>query len=505
MSTELGIPDSWATTNIPELLVTNSNGKPFQQGWSPQCETFPANMEEWGVLKTTAIQAGQFLPHENKKLPEKLAIRPQFEVQSGDILMTCAGPRVRCGITCLVENTRPKLMLSGKMYRFRPHPGLMQAKYLSFYLQSHHASMSIDKMKTGINDSGLNLTHDRFAKLSVPVAPLPEQERIVEKIETLFAQLGKGEEAVREVQKLLARYRQSVLKAAVTGQLTADWRAERKGQLEQGSDLLARILKTRRDEWSGRGKYRQPKVSKHSDLPDLPEIWQWTNMDALIIHGPQNGIYLPQSKYGDGAPIIRIDDFQTGWVRPVESLRKANANPSEIGLYALKKGDLVINRVNSISHLGKTMLVDAEHEGALFESNMMRLSASPHVDVSYLELYLGSAIGRKRLIANCKHAVNQASINQGDVGTTPVPLPPLEEQREIALLAKERLAKTDELVDWCATELKRSASLRQSILKDAFAGKLVPQDPTDEPASVLLARIAAEKLPHKKTRRKTPA
>jgi hypothetical protein len=95
------------------------------------------------------------------------------------------------------------------------------------------------------------------------IAPLNEQRRIVEKIETLFARLDKGEEALRDVQKLLARYRQSVLKAAVTGQLTADWRAENAHRLEHGQDLLARILQTRRETWEGRGKYKEPCRPRH--------------------------------------------------------------------------------------------------------------------------------------------------------------------------------------------------------------------------------------------------
>jgi type I restriction enzyme, S subunit len=119
------LPQSWTVVEIVELLQPNGNGKPFQQGWSPQCENSPASEDGWGVLKTTAIQHGDFWPHENKALPTPLVPRKNIEVRPGDVLMTCAGPRNRCGVACLVENTRPRLMISGKMYRFRPHPKVL--------------------------------------------------------------------------------------------------------------------------------------------------------------------------------------------------------------------------------------------------------------------------------------------------------------------------------------------------------------------------------------------
>ena len=188
------LPSSWQEVEILEVLAPNGNGKPFQQGWSPQCERFPAPEGAWGVLKTTAIQHGAFWPHENKALPEHLEPRPQIEVKIGDVVMTCAGPRSRCGVACLVEHTRPRLMLSGKMYRFRPHPDGLSPKYLAYLIQRHETQLEIDRMKTGINDSGLNLTHDRFSGLRVPLAPLREQHRIVAKIEELFSELDKAVE-----------------------------------------------------------------------------------------------------------------------------------------------------------------------------------------------------------------------------------------------------------------------------------------------------------------------
>lgn len=343
---------------------------------------------------------------------------------------------------------------------------------------------------------------DGISDFEFPLPPLNEQRRIVEKIETLFARLDKGEEALRDVQKLLARYRQSVLKAAVTGQLTADWRAENAHRLEHGRDLLARILQTRRETWDGRGKYKEPTGPDTTDLPELPKGWVWTSLGALISKGPQNGLYLPQSKYGTGTPILRIDDYQVDWLRPVQELRLVAAEAEDCDKYGLRHGDFVVNRVNSVSHLGKTILLPFEYEGAIFESNMMRFSVSDQISREYLNLYLTSDLGRKRLIKNCKHAVNQASINQGDVEATPVPLPPRLEQEEIAQRVAEESSREIAGLKTCQTELARSAALRQSILKDAFSGRLVPQGPADEPAAALLARInetrtAAPKKPRK--------
>lgn len=335
--------------------------------------------------------------------------------------------------------------------------------------------------------------------------PLTEQERIVEKIETLFAELDKGEEALRAVQKLLTRYRQSVLKAAVTGALTAEWRATNP-PTETGQDFLTRILKQRRETWQGRGRYAEPKEPDLNCLVDLPDGWIWTSLGFLIASGPQNGLYLPQSQYQPGTPILRIDDYQVDWIRPKAELRQVVASTVDCAKYALAAADIVVNRVNSVSHLGKSALVEKGHAGTLFESNMMRFALSDLVSAEYIAAYLGSDLGRKLLIKNCKHAVNQASINQDDVEGTPVPLPPRAEQEVIIERIIDEKQRSKAALSLCELELRRSAALRQSILKDAFAGTLMPQDPADEPAADLLARIRASvgSTP-KRTRRKAMA
>ena len=239
------LPEGWAVAPLADVVTLQGNGISFQQGWSPQCESRPGDVDEWAVLKTTAIQHGEFWPHENKALPEHLDPRPQIEVKAGDVLMTCAGPRSRCGVACMVTDTRPKLMMSGKMYRFRPHPETLDPSFLSVFPRKHDTQQRIDEMKTGINDSGLNLTHDRFARLPIVVPPLGEQRPIVERVEALFAEVDVGVRSLETARRALGLYRRSLLKASFEGRLTAEWRAANPDLLETPDALLARIRKER--------------------------------------------------------------------------------------------------------------------------------------------------------------------------------------------------------------------------------------------------------------------
>lgn len=175
---------------LSDVLVEQSNGRLLQQGWSPRCDPYPApDDQHWGVLKTTAVQPGWFDDTQHKSLPAKLDPRPAFEIKAGDLLITSAGPRSRCGVPALVRRTRPRLMMSGKFYRFRTTEEVVP-EFLEMYLLAPGTQDRIDAMKTGINDSGLNLTHDRFLELLVPVPPLDEQRRIVAILEDHLSRLA---------------------------------------------------------------------------------------------------------------------------------------------------------------------------------------------------------------------------------------------------------------------------------------------------------------------------
>ena len=453
----------------------------------------------WGVLKTTAIQPGAFVPKHNKALPEGLEPRPDIVVEAGDLLLTCAGPRSRCGVPCLVRHTPPRLMMSGKMYRFRVRADLAAPAFVEAQLLAQPWQAAIDEMKTGISDSGLNLTHGRFRKLPIHLPSLAEQHRIVAEVEKQFTRLDDAVVTLEQVKSKLKRARASVLKAAVEGRLVPTEAALARAEgrdYEPAAVLLQRILAERKRKHeedqaaSGRhAKYAPPTEPDTGSLPVLPEGWVWATVGSAVVHGPTNGLYVPARQYGSGVHILRIADFQDGWSRAASELQQVRIDTDTEAAFRLALGDLVVNRVNSMTHLGKSMVVAKRHVPAVFESNMMRIRPTHLVSVDFLDCWLRSATGRKFLTKNAKWAVNQASINQSDVCATPVPLPPLAEQHRIVSEVERRLSVLDAAEQAVERNLARCAHLRQSILKRAFEGRLVPQDHHDEPAAALLARI----------------
>lgn len=221
------LPQGWVKSLLIDLLEPLADGRNLHQGWSPQCEKEPSpNNETWGVLKTTAIQNGSFLPEHNKRLPLSLDPRPHLEVCTGDILLTCAGPRNRCGVPCLVRSTRPKLMISGKMYRMRASKGNIDSRFIEAVLRASNTQEVIDDMKTGINDSGMNLTHERFSRLEILLPPFTEQRRIADKLDDLFKRSRNIRDTLDRLPRLLDKLRKSILLSAFRGDLTKAWREQ---------------------------------------------------------------------------------------------------------------------------------------------------------------------------------------------------------------------------------------------------------------------------------------
>ena len=270
-------------------------------------------------------------------------------------------------------------------------------------------------------------THKRYwiqsySKIKVSIPSLDEQSRIVSRIDELFSELDKAVDTLNTTKEQLAVYRQAVLKDAF------------------------------------------------SNIPR--EMYK--PLKLVMEEMPQNGLYKSKSFYGEGNPILRIDGFYDGEVVPNYEYKRVRLEAEEIKKYALHIGDIVVNRVNSMSYLGKCALIRNLEEPTIFESNIMRFRLDKQqIDLEYAMYYLSTSFGRHELIKNAKQAVNQASINQTDVGNALIPIPKdLEAQRNIAQKISAHIAVCNNIEQGIDTAFAQADAMRQSILKQAFEEKI---------------------------------
>lgn len=488
------VPDPWVLTTCGEIADVVGGGTPA----TSNPENFGGSIS-WITPSDLSKHTGMLIYQGARFLSQKgLEGSGARLLPKGTVLFSSRAP-----IGYVAIASQPLTTNQG-FKSFVPATGI-SSEYLYYWLI--YAKPLAEGLASGT--TFLEISGAKSALIPFPLAPSAEQSRIVAKLEELFSDLDAGVAELKAAQKKLAQYRQSLLKAAVEGMLTAEWRAKNKPK-ETGAQLLERILKERRTRWEakqlarfkGQGKippkgwqdkYPELVQPDTTNLAELPEGWVWASLDCMIEDGPQNGLYLPSEKYGRGHAILRIDDFQIGWVRTRADLNLVDADVDKADTYSLRSGDVVINRVNSMTHLGKSLVVPDTLDSVLFESNMMKMRLSPLAYTEYVGLYLGSELGRKRLICNAKWAVNQASINQQDVKRTPIPFPPFEEQIIINEIVATQLSSIEAQEKAIAYGIMQAAAQRKNILKSAFSGQLVPQDPADELASLLLERIRAER------------
>lgn len=177
-------------------------------------------------------------------------------------------------------------------------------------------------------------------------------------------------------------------------------------------------------------------ASTFGDSLANPKGWPVVPLESLLKTSPQNGLYKHRSTYGDGTPIVRIDSFRDGDLCEPGRLKRLRLDHSEARQYTLAQGDILVNRVNSAEHLGKSVLIRALPEPTVFESNMMRLVVDPERALAqYVASALQTTRTRQHFLRNAKRAVNQASLNQTDLKTVPILLPPLEKQSAFARYA----------------------------------------------------------------------
>ena len=365
----------------------------------------------------------------------------------------------------------------------------------------YHALAFNNAIRRSCSKDGTTVESIEFFALKeypIPLAPLPEQHRIVARIEELFSRLDAGVEALRRAKAQLQRYRQSVLQAAVEGRLTAEWRAAHP-EVEPAEKLLERILAERRKRWKERlssegngspgSKYKEPAKHIPSDLPSLPNRWIWTSYDSVAMF-VTSGSRAWKKFLGKGDAIfILLQNLRERQLILDDPTFIDPPDGAEADRTRVLTGDILISIVGNT---GVTCLV--REIGEAYVSQSVALTRPINlIDGEYLEFYLTSKIGRD-FFKGKDYGMGRGHLLLSHIKETPIILPPIAEQHEIIREIRLRFSVIMDLDEAIYSSEIQANRLRQSILQRAFQGKLVPQNPNDEPASLLLERIRAERI-----------
>ncbi len=332
----------------------------------------------------------------------------------------------------------------------KPHPE-MDGRFLYFFLRN-----------VPIESKGYARHFKVVKDAAYRVPPLAEQTRVAAKLDELLAQVDTLKARIDAIPTLFKRFRQSVLTAAVSGRLTEEWRARTSSESQDCQAPLGELI---------------------------------TEM--------RNGLSTKPNEDGRGLPILRISSVRAGSVEQAD-IRFLECDDAEKERYSLKVGDLLFTRYNgSLELVGVCGLVrQLSHTTLVYPDKLIRVRCKTSLILpGYLEVFFSELSTRQKVMNLVKSTSGQKGISGQDLKELPVTYPSLREQAEIVRRVEQLFAFADQLEAKVASAKKRIDHLNQSILAKAFRGELVPQDPNDEPASVLLERIQAQRAAAPKAKR----
>lgn len=507
--TEKGLPESWTKVSLGYLGDWQGGGTPRKSE-----ESYWGGDIPWVSPKDMKVE--QIRATQDYITPEAIEESSTKLIPEESVLIV-----TRSGIlahSLPVATATLPLTINQDLKAITPHEDV-NPTFLAWALRASEHRILRECSKDGTTVHSIEMP--RLYDFEIPLAPAKEQHRIVAKIEELFSELDNGIQNLETARQQLAVYRQALLKQAFEGKLTARWREEHKAQLPSQEELLATIeheQKSRYAEdlkhwqsavalWESNSKQgrkprkpTRPKSPTFADTPDdlFPSSWAALELRHLA-HETVLGKMLDKEK-NTGRPRPYLGNRNVRWGSfDLTDIRNMKIEDSEVNRYSLKEGDLVIceggepgrcaiwKRDTTEMFIQKALhrVRFTESYDPYFAYYYMVYGAATHLINSY---FTGSTI---------KHLTGRG------LGQIPFPLCSLPEQRRIVQILDEQFSHIATLDQTLSTELEHSVTIRHAILKRAFSGQLVSQDPTDEPASLLLERIQAERKTDNNQQRKT--
>lgn len=391
---------------------------------------------------------------------------------------------VRSGIlkhTFPVALTDRNVTINQDMRALSPPDGI-NARFLTFVLRRLQRQILDECSKDGTTVASVEPA--LLEKILVPIPPAAEQRRIVARIDELFTDIADGETTLTRARDDLDTWRRALLKAAVTGELTSEWREHNKSN-ESALNLLVGLGRSPTE--VNKSQQSLDAISARGvDSPVLPDTWVWTTLGE-ISESVRNGFSIAPRAERNEHEILRISAVRPRFI-DLSQIRYLTAEQAKAAnTFKVQSGDFLFTRYNGSADLvgvGALYLDSPRY----YPDKLIRVRLRPELRnyASYFEVAVNTWISRKHIAANIKTTAGQQGLSGEALKNTPIPLPP----------PAEAVAIIDAIADVgsdAITELRSIAhapsSLRKSVLKAAFEGRLVDQDPRDEPANVLLARL----------------
>ena len=391
------------------------------------------------------------------------------DLQKNDVLVTASahmsehiGKKV--GIVAKIPGQFTGAYVVGEILQVRAREGI-EPKWILYYLRSTDGYKAIQRRVHGVH-----LISSRAQNIEIPVAPPDQQKRIVAEIEKQFSRLDEAVANLKRVKANLKRYKAAVLKAAVEGRLveTEAELARREGRsYETGAQLLQRILETRRSQWKGKGKYKEPAAPVTAGLPELPEGWVWANVEQLtwLVTSGSRGW---GNFYSDtGVLFIRAQDIKTDALNIKGVARVTIPADAEGTRSSVSSQDILVTITGA--NVTKSALVPPLEEVAFVSQHVALLKLNlPEISSFVFSWIVSPSNGRKTLEA-WAYGAGKPGLSLEQIRSLPVVLPPISEQRQINTEVDRSLTLADEAVAQVNVNIQRAERLRQAILQHAFS------------------------------------
>ena len=493
------IPEHWESVRLGDIATVLRGASPRPKG-NP---LYFGGDIPWISIRDVTKEPGRYLTTTREGLTPEGAKKSRY-LSKGTLILS------NSGTVCVPKILAMDGCIHDGFVSFPDLPNQVHRLFLYEYFNLIRPFV-VNKHRQGITQ--VNLNTGIVGDFQIPIPPLPEQHRIVAAIESYLTRLDDAVASLERVQKNLKRYRASVLKAAVEGRLvpTEAELARKEGrEYEPAGVLLDRILKERRRRWEEdelarmkakgeepkndkwKEKYKEPVAPDTSGLPDLPEGWVWTTTDALFCFVTSGSRGWAKYYSEDGAVFLRMGNLDHDTVAlDLADIQNVNPPAGQEGTRTrVQVGDILVSITADVGMIG---LYDRDLGETYINQHVALARPSLSELGRYVAWYLCSRDGGQKQFNLLRRGATKVGLGLDDIRNVAVPLPPVAEQLRLVGQVEELLSLADAQEGSLAVQVRGIGRLRQSILKWAFEGKLVDQDPTDEPASVLLERIKAER------------